>query len=289
MPYTLAAYIMWGFFPAFFPLLAPASATEVLAHRILWTALFVTGWLMLAGRISQLTSLTPRQWAWMAACGSAISINWIAYVVAVNNNHVADAALGYFINPLVSVALGMLVLREKLSRGQALAVGVAVIAVLWLSFMTDQVPWLALILAGSFGLYGLLKKQAGVASTTSVAAEALIMTPLALLILGYLAANGNATIFTGGTGHALLLMSSGIVTALPLLCFAHGAKFLPLTTIGMLQYITPIMQMLWAVLVNNEYMSTERWIGFGIIWLAVAIYLADLVQSYRRRRAARAR
>ena len=180
MLYTLAAYIMWGFFPAFFPLLLPASPLEILAHRVLWTAVLVTGFLLLGGRWREMARMDKRTWGWLAAAGVFITVNWGTYVVAINSNHVADAALGYFINPLVSVALGMVFLKERLRPWQAGAVGVAAIAVLYLTFFTGQAPYISLLLAFSFGFYGLLKKQVRVSSAVSVAAEALVMSPLAV-------------------------------------------------------------------------------------------------------------
>lgn len=294
MIYTLGAYLMWGFFPAFFPTLLPASPLEILAHRVLWTAVLMTGYLLARGRWRELRAMSARTWGWMAACGVTITINWGTYVVAVNSNHVADAALGYFINPLVSVALGIIFLRETLRRAQAVSVGIATLAVLWLTFMTGQAPYISLALALSFGFYGLMKKRITVSSTGSVAAESLVMAPLALGFITYLEATGRGTLFTEGPAHIGLLIASGAITAAPLLCFAAGAKKLPLATIGMLQYITPTMQMLWALLVNHEQMSTPRWVGFIIIWIAVGIYLADLVRVQarsrrNRRRAAQAR
>ena len=281
MLYTLAAYIMWGFFPAFFPLLLPASPLEILAHRVLWTAVLVTGFLFLSGRWREMVRMDKRTWAWLAAAGVFITANWGTYVVAINSNHVDDAALGYFINPLVSVALGMVFLKEQLRPWQAGAVGVAAIAVLYLTFFTGQAPYISLLLAFSFGFYGLLKKQVRVSSVVSVAAEALVMSPLAVGYILWLESSGQGTFASEGIGHALLLVSAGLITALPLLCFAEGARTLRLSTIGMLQYLTPIMQMLWALFVTLEHFSAHRWIGFGIIGVAVAIYVADLVRMAR--------
>ena len=287
MFYTIAAYLMWGFFPAFFPLLRPASPFEILAHRIVWTAVLVTFMLVITGGWRELKEMSLRTWGWMLGCGITITINWGPYVIAVNSNHVADAALGYFINPLVSVALGIIFLKETLTKAQVASVSIAFVAVLWLTFMTGQAPYYSLALAFSFALYGLLKKQISVSSMGSVAAETIVMLPFALMYLGYLQVQGESTFASEGPGYMALLVTSGLVTALPLLCFAQGAKHLRLSTIGMLQYMTPIMQMLWAVFVTQEDMPTERWIGFIIIWVAVIIYLADLVRMGRasRRRA----
>lgn len=277
--YAIAAYLMWGFFPAFFPLLLPASPTEILAHRIIWTAAWVVGFLLVAGTWRELKSLSAKTWGWLVLAGLLISVNWGTYVIAVNSQHVADAALGYFINPLVSVALGIIFLRESLRPLQAIAVAVAVCAVIYLTLFTGQAPYISLALAASFGFYGLIKKRINVSSAGSVAAETLVMLPLALAYVTYLQSTGAGTFASEGLGHTALLISSGIVTALPLLCFAQGAKALSMSTIGMLQYMTPIMQMLWALLVTHEHFSTHRWIGFAIIGVAVLLYVTDLVRN----------
>ena len=284
MLWGFAAYIMWGFFPAFFPLLEPAAPVEILAHRFIWTLVFVLLLLLALRRIKLLREITPREWIRVAVASLLISVNWGLYIYAVNSGHVADAALGYFINPLVSVALGVLVLKEQLRKLQISAVGVAAIAVLWLTLMTGEGPWISLLLAGSFGIYGLLKKQVQVSSAGSVAAETLVMSPVALFYIGYLSANGESTFLSEGPSHTALLILSGLVTALPLILFAQGAKLLPLSTVGMLQYMTPTMQLLWAVFVTQEHMSSERWIGFVIIWFAVALYMVDMVRMRRKSR-----
>lgn len=282
MPFAIGAYLLWGVFPAFFPLLLPATPLEILAHRIIWTAVLIIIYLVITGTWRELIQLSRRTWIWLGAASVAITVNWGTYVVAVNSGHVADAALGYFINPLVSVALGVLVLKEQLRKLQISAVGVAAIAVLWLTLMTGEGPWISLLLAGSFGIYGLLKKQVQVSSAGSVAAETLVMSPVALMYLGYLSANGESTFLSEGPSHAALLVVSGLVTALPLILFAQGAKLLPLSTVGMLQYMTPTMQLLWAVFITQEHMSTQRWIGFIIIWFAVALYMVDLVRMRKK-------
>ena len=284
MPFAIGAYLLWGVFPAFFPLLLPATPLEILAHRIIWTAVLIIIYLVITGTWRELIQLSRRTWIWLGAASVAITVNWGTYVVAVNSGHVADAALGYFINPLVSVALGVLVLKEQLRKLQISAVGVAAIAVLWLTLMTGEGPWISLLLAGSFGIYGLLKKQVQVSSAGSVAAETLVMSPVALMYLGYLSANGESTFLSEGPSHTALLVVSGLVTALPLILFAQGAKLLPLSTVGMLQYMTPTMQLLWAVFITQEHMSAERWIGFVIIWFAVALYMLDLLRMRKKSR-----
>lgn len=285
MVYTLIAYLMWGFFPAFFPLLLPAGPVEILAHRIVWCAVFMVIVTTVLRNWPELRQTSAREWGWLVAAGVLVSANWGIYVLAVNSGHVAEAALGYFINPLLSIALGLLFLGERLRRAQVIAVGIALLGVLWLTFLTGQPPVMALGMAATFGLYGLIKKRVTVSATASLTAETLVIIPLALGYLVYLQAQGASTLTTEGPGHAALLVLSGVVTAAPLFFFGAGAKKLPLSTIGMLQYLTPTMQMLWAVVVMNEFQSTSRWIGFCIIWVAVAVYLGDLLAQRRRQQA----
>jgi chloramphenicol-sensitive protein RarD len=293
----IACYAMWGFFPAFFPLLEPAAPMEILAHRFVWTLVFVVLVLLVVGRghgggFRWLRSVGAAQWTRIAVAAVAIGVNWGLYIYAVNNDHVADAALGYFINPLVSVVLGVLVLHERLRRLQWTAVTVAVLAVVVLTVALGQPPVLSLMLALSFGLYGLLKKKVTLPPLQSLAAETLVLAPPGLAYLAWLQSQGENTALQGGhgAGHVLLLATAGIVTALPLLCFARAAHELPLTTLGMLQYLTPVLQMLWAVFVVHEHIEPARWIGFGLIWLAVVIFAGDTVaNSPRHNRGRRSR
>lgn len=281
MSYTVLAYLLWGFFPAFFPLLLPASPLEILAHRVIWTAVLMTVLIFSNGAWRELRDASLRTWGNLAAAGVLITANWGIYVIAVNTNHVADAALGYFINPLLSILLALILLGERLRRRQAGAIAVATVGVAVLIFLSEQMPVMALGMAVTFGLYGLIKKQVKVSATASVAAETLVVAPFALGYLLWLGAQGESTFLSEGPTHTGLLVFSGLLTALPLLLYGHGAKQLPLATIGMLQYITPTMQMLWALFVTQEYLSPARWLGFIIIWIAVAIYLGDLLSQRR--------
>ena len=285
MTAAVLSYLLWGFFPAFFPLLLPAGPLEILAHRIVWTAVFMVVLLIFTGGWRQLARAGWREWARLALAGVLISANWGIYVLAVNTNHVADAALAYFINPLLSVVLGMVFFSEKLRRPQLIAVLIATVGVLQLTFLSGQAPIHALGMAVTFGFYGLLKKKVTVTATASVAAETLVVAPFALAYLIWLQGTGDATFGTVSGGHTALMVLSGVVTAAPLLLYGTGVRKLPLATIGMLQYITPTMQMLWALFVTQEQFSTARWIGFIIIWTAVAVYLGDLVRLTRRKRA----
>ena len=285
---TVLAYLLWGFFPAFFPLLLPASPLEIIAHRVIWTAVLMVLVILINGAWRELRDASAKTWGYLALAGVLITANWGIYVLAVNTDHVAGAALGYFINPLLSVLLATLVLRETLRKRQVRAIAVAGVGVVVLIFLAGQPPVMALGMALTFAFYGLIKKQITVSATASVAAETLVVAPAGVAYLIWLSGRDESTFLTEGPTHAGMLMLAGVVTALPLLFYGSGAKQLPLTTIGMLQYITPTMQMLWALFVTQEYLSPARWLGYIIIWIAVAIYLSDLLAQRRERRSAAA-
>lgn len=279
MVFAVGCYVLWGLFPAYFPLLKPADGLEILAHRILWSAVVMVVVLTVTRGWAPLRAASARMWGLMALSGLLVSGNWLIYVLAINGGHVAEAALGYFINPLVSVVLGIVFLKEQLRRGQLIAVGIAGVAVGWLTIAGGAPPIIGLGLALTFGLYGLLKKRIDVPATAGLAAETLCMAPVAVVWLAVTTATGAATWHTHGAGHAALLLSSGVVTVVPLLLFAYGAKAIPLATIGMLQYLTPTLQMLWAVFVVHETITTQRWVGFVLIWIAVGVFLADTLRA----------
>ncbi|MDK6259076.1 EamA family transporter RarD [Corynebacterium frankenforstense] len=287
MLFGVLAYLLWGVFPAFFPLLLPAGPLEILAHRIVWTALLMVVVLAVTRGWRELRAAGRAQWARMALAGVVVAGNWLIYVVAVNSGHVADAALGYFINPIVSVLLGVLFLNERLRPAQTAAVGIAAVGVVWLAVLGEQPPVMGVGLALTFGCYGLLKKKVTVSSAASLTAETLVLTPVAAVYLAVLAVGGQATFGNAGATNAALLAVSGVVTALPLLLFGAAAHRLPLATIGMLQFLTPTMQMLWALFVVDEQLSPARWAGFVIIWVAVAVFIADIARTARRARRAR--
>lgn len=287
MLFGVLAYLLWGVFPAFFPLLLPAGPLEILAHRIVWTALLMVVVLAVTRGWRELRAAGRAQWARMALAGVVVAGNWLIYVVAVNSGHVADAALGYFINPIVSVLLGVLFLNERLRPAQTAAVGIAAVGVVWLAVLSEQPPVMGVGLALTFGCYGLLKKKVTVSSAASLTAETLVLTPVAAVYLAVLAVGRQATFGNAGATNAALLAVSGVVTALPLLLFGAAAHRLPLATIGMLQFLTPTMQMLWALFVVDEQLSPARWAGFVIIWVAVAVFIADIARTARRARRAR--
>ncbi|MGC4804822.1 EamA family transporter RarD [Micromonospora sp. DT233] len=286
--YGLGAYLLWGFFPLYFKLLKPAGPVEILAHRIVWSVLLVA--LLLAARrnIGFLRALArqPRTLAGIAVAAALVAVNWGTYIYGVNSDRVVETALGYFINPLVSVLLGVTVLGERLRPGQWLALGVGAAAVGVLTVDYGRPPWLALVLAVSFAGYGLAKKRLGLPAAEGLFVESAVLALPALGYLGWLAASGDATFGHVSTGHTVLLVLSGAATAIPLLFFAGAANRLPLTTLGMLQYVAPILQLACGVLILHEPMPPARLAGFALVWLALVVFTADAVRHARRSRAA---
>lgn len=276
------AYLLWGLFPAFWPLLAPAGDVEILGHRIAWTFVLMSLVLTVARGWGRLAGLGGRTWAILGAAAALIALNWGLYIVAVTSGRVVEAALGYFVNPLVSVLLAVLVLRERLRRAQWAAIGVVIAAVAVLTVDYGRVPWLALVLAVSFGLYGLIKKTVPLESTASLTAEGLVLGPLAVGYLAFLQLSGTASFLADGTGHALLLVAAGPATAGPLLLFGAAARRVPLATLGVLSYLNPTLQLVWGVAVDHEAMGTARWVGFGLVWLALALFTLDALRAAHR-------
>lgn len=283
----LLAYGLWGLFPLYFHLLAPSGAFEILGHRILWT--FGVCLVVLAVRrdFGFVPSLlrSPRLLGGVAAAGVFIAVNWVIYVGAVLSGHVTEAALGYFLNPIVTVALGVVVLRERLRGMQWVALVAGLAGAVYLAVAAGKPPWIALSLAVSFAMYGLLKNRLGtrLSAVHSLAAETAALTPVAVAVLAVLAIRHETTFLASGPAHPVLLAVSGIVTALPLLLFAAAARRLPLVTVGLMQFLTPVMQLVIGVAVLGETMSTARWIGFAVVWLALLILAADSIRSTHRR------
>ncbi|WP_371669738.1 EamA family transporter RarD [Streptomyces sp. NBC_00289] len=282
-----AAYGMWGLVPLFWPLLKPAGAMEILAHRMVWSLGFVAVALVLVRRWAWAGELLrqPRRLALVAVAAAVITVNWGVYIWAVNSGHVVEASLGYFINPLVTIAMGVLLLKERLRPAQWVAVGVGFAAVLVLTIGYGQPPWISLTLAFSFATYGLVKKKVNLGGVESLAAETAIQFLPALGYLLWLSAHGDSTFTGAGAGHAALLAATGVVTALPLVCFGAAAIRVPLSTLGLLQYLAPVFQFLLGVLYFHEAMPAERWAGFALVWLALALLTADAWRSARRARA----
>lgn len=281
--YGIGAYTWWGIGPAFFPLLLPAGAGEVLAHRVVWTAVFLLLVLAAARRLSDLRRLDRRTWLLLLASSALVSTNWGVYIIAVTTGHVVDAALGYFINPLLSVALGVVVFRERMNRLQVVALLIAVAAVVVLTAQTSGPPWIALTLAGTFAVYGAIKKVVKADPRVSVGVEAMVGTPFALGFLIFLGVTGGGHFVGLGAGHTLLLILAGPVTAVPLLLFAAAAQRLQLITLGLLQYLNPAIQMAWGVLVAREAMPGWRWVGFALIWAALVVLTADALRRRPRK------
>ena len=275
--YGAAAYVLWGLFPLFWPLLKPAAALEVLAHRVLWSLVVVAA-LLQAGRTWSAVRVTGSQRARLSVAAVLLAINWGTYIYGVDSGQVVETSLGYFINPLVSVGLGVLVLGERLRFAQKAAIALATVAVVVLSVASGSPPWLALVLAFSFGFYGLLKKQAGVGAVASLAVETAVLAPLAAAYVVLLGITGRQS-FTGhGVGHAALLATAGVVTTIPLLAFGAAATRIPLTTLGVLQYLAPTLQLVIAILLRHEPFGPARMVGFLLVWAALAVFSADLVR-----------
>ncbi|SEG64820.1 chloramphenicol-sensitive protein RarD [Actinacidiphila yanglinensis] len=284
--YGFAAYGLWGLFPLFWPLLEPAGALEILAHRMVWSLVVAALILLVLRRWAWVTVLVrqPKRLALVAAAATAVTINWGVYIWAVNSDHVVEGSLGYFINPLVTIALGVLVLHERLRPVQWAAVGIGCVAVVVLTVGYGRLPWIALTLAFSFGGYGLIKKKLAMNGLESLAAEAGVQFVPALVFLLVLGARGRST-FTGhGAGHAGLLATCGLVTAIPLILFGMAATRLPLSTIGLMQYLTPVFQFLIGVLHFHETMPADRWAGFFLVWAALGVLTGDALRTARRGR-----
>ncbi|WP_086666384.1 EamA family transporter RarD [Lentzea kentuckyensis] len=278
--YGVLAYVLWGLFPAYWPLLVPAQPIEVLAHRIVWSFVTLAIAVAFLRRWRPFLELSGKGWLIVTAAAVLITVNWGTYIYAVNSQHVVEAALGYFITPLVSVGLGMIFLKERLRLAQTVAIGVVVVAVIVLTVDYGRLPVISLILACSFGVYGLLKKKVPLDAISSLTAESAVIAPIALV---YLIVLGSANTFTTeGTGHTLMILSTGIVTAVPLVLFGAGAQRIPLITMGMLQYLAPILQFVWGVFVVHEPMPPGRWIGFALVWLALAVFTFDAVKNRRK-------
>jgi chloramphenicol-sensitive protein RarD len=279
-----SAFLCWGLFPLYFHAIGEVPSLQILAHRMLWSLLFLV--IVLAVR---------KQWAWLnllrqprivgsfVASALLLSVNWLIYIWAVNNGHVIEASLGYFINPLVNISLGYLLLKERLRRAQWMAIGVAALGVAWLTWQAGAVPWIALALALSFGGYGLLRKTAALGALEGLSLETMVLFPVAAAYVVWLTVHGqNAFINTQSDTTRLLLMAAGPITAIPLLLFASGARQIPLSVLGLLQYLSPTLQFLLGVWIFHEAFTAARLVGFALIWLALVVYGAEGVWTARR-------
>ena len=280
-----SAFLCWGLFPLYFHAIGEVPPQEILAHRMLWSLLFLV-----------IVLTVRQQWKWLpkvlqqprillsfAASALLLTANWGVYIWSVNNGHVIDASLGYFINPLVNVLLGLVVLKEQLRRGQWIAIGVAAGGVAWLTWQAGQLPWIALILGITFGGYGLLRKTAALAALEGLSLETMILFPLALIYVLWLSFHGQNTFLnTPHDSTRWLLAAAGPITAIPLLLFAAGARKIPMAVLGLLQYLSPTMQALLGVWVFHEAFTADRMIGFLIIWAALILYVAEGLWVSRR-------
>jgi chloramphenicol-sensitive protein RarD len=288
--FAVAAYGIWGFFPVYFLLLAPASGTEIVAWRILFSLAFCVLLITVTRRWSMfLTVLRNRRLVLATGlAGVLIYANWQIYVVAVLDGKIVETALGYFINPIVTVLLGVFLLRERLRPLQWTAVAVSAVAIAVLAIGYGSMPWIGIALAATFGLYGLIKKRAGanLDAVTGLTFETLWLVPVASVILVIVGASSGIVLGTIGPGHTILLVGVGVATAIPLLLFAAAAKRLTLVGLGLTQYLTPLLQFLFGVFIMHEAMPVERWVGFGLVWLALVILTFDLIQHGRAARRA---
>lgn len=289
--YAASAFLLWGLFPLYFHAISEVPPMEILGHRMLWSLLFLVVVLTVRQQWKWLPRVLrqPRVLAAFMASALLLSANWFTYIWAVNNGHVIDASLGYFINPLINVMLGMLVLGETLRRGQWLAIAVAACGVAWLTWSAGQVPWIALILGISFGAYGLLRKTAALAALEGLSLETMLLFPLALAYVVWLSVHGQNT-FINSTADSTrwLLAAAGPITAIPLLLFAAGARQIPMAVLGLLQYLSPTLQAILGVWVFHEAFPPERLAGFVVIWSALALYVAEGLWVARGQRRAQA-
>lgn len=277
----VGAYLLWGLFPLYWPLLEPAAPVEILAHRIVWSLLFLGGLLALTAGFAWLRTLGGRRARLLAVAAALITVNWGMFIYGVNSGQVVETSLGYFINPLVTVALAIVVLRERLTGHQRVAVAIAAVAVVVLAIDYGRPPWIALTLACSFGVYGLVKKHAGVDGAQSLAVETTLLAPIALAVIVWTEATGRGTFFEEGTGHVLLLLGGGVATAVPLILFGAAAIRISLTTVGLLQYLAPSLQFLIGVFVYSEPMPASRLAGFALVWVALGVFTAGAWRSSR--------
>src|SRR5690625_1817867 len=289
----VGAYLLWGFLPLYFPLLEPATPLDISAHRVVWSWVVCLALLWISSRFREYVALMrqPRQVLRLGLAALLLSANWLIFLIGVLAGRVVEASLGYFINPILTVVLAVVVLGEKINRTQVLGVGVAAVGMVVFAWETGTIPWSSLGLALSFGLYGLMKKQLApnVPALAGFAAETTALLPIAVAYLAGLILFGDSTLGVAvgplgtRTDHMALIAFSGVATAVPLLLFAAATRRIPLVTIGMIQFMTPIMQFLTGVFIYGEVMSPGRWIGFVCVWLALIVLSADALRKARQR------
>lgn len=273
---AIGAFLIWGLFPVYWKALSHVPALEVAAHRLLWCAVFVLAFLLVRGQLASLARLGARRWAWLALSGGVIGVNWWLYVWAVANDRVVEASLGYFVSPLMSVALGVVVLGERLDGARRVAVALAVAGVAWLTVQAGGLPWVALMLATSFALYGLVRKRLDVDAATGLGAETCLWLPVVAALLWHLGMPAERS-----TVDWWLLIGGGAITALPLALYAHAARRISLSNLGLLQYLGPTMQLLLGVLLYREPFDLARLAGFVLIWAALALLVVHGLRGRR--------
>ena len=291
--YTAGAYLLWGILPIYWKFINEVPALEILAHRVIWSFIFVLIIVVLLKRkilknFFQVQMSQKKTWLGLFLASLFISINWFTYIYAVNTNHIVEASLGYYINPLVAVLLGVFVLREKVNMLQAISFVIAGIGVIYMTVSVGKLPWISLILALSFGFYGLSKKLIKVDSILGLLLETLFVLPFALLFLAYLGVNDQQSFSTGSIKNDLFLLGSGIATALPLLWFGIGAQKIPLYMVGFLQYISPTISLILGVLMYGESFTKDHVVTFACIWIAIALFtISNIRQGIKKRKLSR--
>lgn len=281
--FALGAYLSWGLFPLYFRQIATVPALQIVAHRTIWSLAFVAVVLLATGHLKWLRDVGAATWRRFTLSALLIAVNWLTYVWAVGHGHVLDASLGYFINPLVVVMLALLVLGERLRPVQWVSVALAAAGVAWLTWQAGTLPWIALALAFSFGFYGLLRKTSPLGALEGLTLETLLLFPLALAYLGWLASQHQNAFLAASPGTQLLLALAGPLTALPLLLFGAGARRIPLSLLGLLQYVSPTLQLLLGVWLYNEPFAGPKVVGYVLIWAGLAVYSAEGWMRLRRR------
>ena len=283
--YALACYITWGLFPLYWKLLVHVPSQQILAHRIIWSVVFLIAMLLVLRNRNFLVYLKrPRTLGLLFITGTLVGGNWFVYIYAVNHDHIVEASLGYYINPLVNVLFGVLFLKERLGKLKLIAVAFALAGVAWLAFHIGRVPWISLFLAFSFALYALFRKKANLESLPGLLIETLLLSPMALYYLWFVNQQGSGVFLHASLLINFLLILGGPVTAIPLFWFGKAATRIPLSTIGFIQYLSPTLQLMLGVLVYREPFSPVYLASFMLVWTALVIYSVSLMREYRKRR-----
>ncbi|MFC2165979.1 EamA family transporter RarD [Acidobacteriota bacterium] len=282
--YSIATFLMWGFLPIYWKALKEVPASEILLHRIIWSFLFLALYISLKKRwpvVRETYAIVPNRLSSLI-CALLLGINWFIFIWAVNADHLVEISMGYYINPLLSVLLGMLILRERLTLWQWVAFALALLGVAYMTIQYGRVPWIALTLAVTFGIYGLIRKTARVGALTGFAGETAILSPTALVFLILLLMQGGSVVGKASLSVHLLLIGTGIVTALPLVWFARGARRIPLSSVGFIQYLAPTCHLLLGVFLYGESFTRVHAVSFSLIWIALIIYSVSQLRSVKR-------